>query len=39
MNSAIEKLLNNQVKNEASASMHYLAMASWADANGLNGSC
>lgn len=37
MNSAIEKLLNNQVKNEASASMHYLAMASWADANGLNG--
>ena len=37
MNSSIEKLLNDQVKFEASASMHYLAMASWADANGYNG--
>ncbi|MEO9891215.1 ferritin [Aurantibacter sp.] len=37
MNSSIEKLLNDQVKYEANASMHYLAMASWADANGYNG--
>lgn len=37
MNSTIENLLNDQIKYEASASMHYLAMASWADANGLNG--
>ena len=33
----IEKLLNDQVKYEANASIHYLAMASWADANGYNG--
>ncbi len=37
MNTSIEKLLNDQVKFEASASMQYLAMASWADANGYNG--
>lgn len=37
MNQAIEKLLNDQVKYEATASMQYLAMASWADANGYNG--
>ena len=37
MNQAIEKLLNDQVKYEAEASMQYLAMASWADANGYNG--
>ena len=37
MNTTIEKLLNEQVKYEASASMHYLAMASWADVNGYNG--
>ena len=37
MNKAIEKLLNDQVKYEASASMQYLGMASWADANGYNG--
>ncbi|MCF6294206.1 MAG: ferritin [Flavobacteriaceae bacterium] len=37
MNTSIEKLLNDQVKYEASASMQYLAMASWADANGYNG--
>ena len=37
MNTSIEKLLNNQVKYEAEASMNYLAMASWADANGYNG--
>jgi ferritin len=37
MVSSIEKLLNNQIKYEANASMHYMAMASWADANGYNG--
>jgi ferritin len=37
MNTSIEKLLNDQVKFEASASMQYLAMASWADENGYNG--
>lgn len=37
MNSSIEKLLNDQIKYEASASMQYLAMASWADAKGFNG--
>lgn len=37
MNATIEKLLNDQVKFEANASMQYLAMASWADASGYNG--
>ena len=37
MISIIENLLNDQIKYEAAASMQYLAMASWADANGLNG--
>lgn len=37
MNTAIEKLLNNQIKYEAQASMQYLAMASWADSSGYNG--
>jgi len=37
MNKRIETLLNNQVKNEANASMHYLSMASWADSQGYNG--
>lgn len=37
MNPEIEKLLNDQVKYEANASIHYLAMASWADASGYNG--
>lgn len=37
MNTSIENLLNDQIKYEASASMQYLAMASWADANGFNG--
>ena len=37
MNKSIEKLLNEQVKYEASASLQYLSMASWADANGYNG--
>lgn len=33
----IEKALNRQVEVEASSSQFYLAMASWAEANGLNG--
>jgi len=37
MNTSIEKLLNDQVKFEASASMQYLSMASWADVKGYNG--
>lgn len=37
MNVKIETLLNNQIKYEAQASMQYLAMASWADAQGYNG--
>lgn len=37
MNKKIEALLNDQIKYEANASMHYLAMASWADAEGYNG--
>ena len=37
MNNTIEALLNDQIKYEANASMHYLAMASWADAQGYNG--
>ncbi len=37
MNKTIEALLNDQIKYEANASMHYLAMASWADAEGYNG--
>lgn len=37
MNTKIESLLNDQIKYEATASMQYLAMASWADAEGYNG--
>lgn len=37
MNATIEKLLNSQIKYEAQASIQYLAMASWADAEGYNG--
>nr|WP_321236783.1 ferritin [uncultured Psychroserpens sp.] len=37
MNATIENLLNNQIKYEAQASLQYLAMASWADAEGYNG--
>ncbi|WP_034057637.1 ferritin [Lacinutrix jangbogonensis] len=37
MNISIEKLLNNQIRYEAQASMQYLAMASWADSTGYNG--
>lgn len=33
----IEKALNNQVELEALSSNYYLAMASWAEAEGLNG--
>ncbi|NND51730.1 MAG: ferritin [Flavobacteriaceae bacterium] len=34
---SIESLLNDQIQYEASASMQYLAMASWADQKGFNG--
>ncbi len=37
MNTSIQQLLNDQIKYEASASMQYLAMASWADTKGYNG--
>jgi ferritin len=37
MKQEIENLLNDQVRYEANASIHYLAMASWADVNGYNG--
>ena len=37
MHSSIEKLLNDQIKYEAQASMQYMAMASWADAKGYGG--
>ncbi|MCW5518901.1 ferritin [Aureitalea sp. L0-47] len=37
MHASIENLLNDQIKVEATASMHYLAMASWADAEGFSG--
>ena len=37
MNKTVEKALNEQVQKEASSSQFYLAMASWAECNGLNG--
>lgn len=37
MITSIERLLNDQIKYEATASLQYLAMASWADATGYNG--
>ena len=37
MNNQIESALNEQIKKEASSSQYYLAMASWAENNGLNG--
>lgn len=37
MKEVVEKALNEQIKKEASSSQYYLAMASWAEANGLNG--
>jgi ferritin len=37
MKAAIENALNKQILKEASSSQFYLAMASWAEANGLGG--
>lgn len=37
MNTRIEKILNDQIKAEATSSQLYLAMASWADCTGLKG--
>lgn len=37
MNKRVEKALNQQIVKEGSSSQFYLAMASWAEANGLNG--
>lgn len=37
MNNRVESALNDQIKKEASSSQYYLAMASWAENNGLNG--
>ncbi|MES2798575.1 MAG: ferritin [Bacteroidota bacterium] len=37
MNKRIEKALNEQVEKELSSSQFYLAMASWAENNGLSG--
>ena len=37
MNSRVETALNDQISKEASSSQYYLAMASWAENNGLNG--
>ena len=37
LSKSIEKLLNKQVEVEAQSSQIYLAMASWADTEGLNG--
>ncbi|HLU87053.1 MAG TPA: ferritin [Taishania sp.] len=37
MNPKVEKALNSQIEKEAFASQFYLAMASWSENNGLNG--
>src|SRR6185295_5399370 len=37
LNKKIEKALNEQLAKEASASFHYLAMASWCESQHLNG--
>lgn len=37
MNNRVEIALNDQIQKEASSSQFYLAMASWAENNGLNG--
>lgn len=37
MNEKIEKALNSQIETEAASSQFYLAMASWAETEGLNG--
>jgi ferritin len=37
MNTRVQHALNDQIQKEASSSQFYLAMASWAENNGLNG--
>tara|TARA_R110002072_G_scaffold303134_1_gene495191 strand:+ start:16189 stop:16746 length:558 start_codon:yes stop_codon:yes gene_type:complete len=37
MNKRVEQALNDQIEKEASSSQFYLAMASWAETQGLNG--
>ena len=37
MNTRVEKALNDQIEKEAYSSQFYLAMASWAECHGLNG--
>ena len=37
MNTRIEKILNTQIKAEATSSQLYLSMASWAESEGING--
>lgn len=37
MNLRVQEALNDQIEKEASSSHYYLAMASWAENNGLNG--
>lgn len=37
MNKRVEKALNDQIQKEASSSQFYLAMASWAETQGLSG--
>ncbi|MCP4460166.1 MAG: ferritin, partial [Cytophagales bacterium] len=37
LNQTVEQALNNQIKLEAESSQLYLAMASWAETEGLNG--
>jgi len=37
MNERVEQVLNDQIDKEASSSQFYLAMASWAEGQGLNG--
>ena len=37
MNARVEAALNDQFQKEGSSSQFYLAMASWAENNGLNG--
>lgn len=37
MNTRVESALNDQIQKEASSSQFYLAMASWSENNGLNG--
>jgi ferritin len=39
LSETITKALNEQVELEGSSSQYYLAMASWAEVNGLNGVC